>query len=127
MHRVKTLCSKLSKYYWSTLHPSEYTLPSGRGLGMVAHTSYGAFNLIWAGYPLVTIEDHARAIEAFMHQSLLNTQVIHGAELDTWLTLLSKDEFGCWYESTKHLIRPNDRLNIERAVYGMERLQKFQP
>lgn len=99
----KELFIKLSKYYWSPLHPREYTIPhptTGKavGIGNIAGKSYAAFNLSYAKVngKLSTIEDHSVAIKAFVHVEGSLDVIVENAELRSWVCLLGQDEFRRW-------------------------------
>ncbi len=113
---VRALCDKLAKFHWSPKHPSTYVLSNGRGLGRIAQQSYGAFNVVYLGYKLETVQDHGRAIEIFTQQVQECSEiVVHGQELGDWLTQLSPKQFETWYVANKSSVGGLSRYNIERA------------
>jgi hypothetical protein len=123
---VKELCAKLAKYHWSPKHPRTYVLQNGRGLGRIAHQSYGAFNLTYAGYKLETAQDHSRAIDIFTQQVQECTEIIvHNQELGDWLTQLNAKEFAGWYKVNKDSIGGLSRYNIERALDALDNIQRI--
>lgn len=105
MHRLKSMVHKLSKYYWSPLPPERYVLSGGecepRGIGTVASRSYGCFNLAWryCNGDFSTTEQHTKGIKCCMAAYPLMYRSIDGANMDTWLTLLSEEEFIQWWKS----------------------------
>ncbi len=120
----KELCKRLARYYWSPKHPKTYLTPEGRGLGRLADKCYGSFNLIWATHRLETVQDHVVAITGFMEQSLQTGQVVKGAELGTWLTLLTPHELSYWYKDNKTSVNKLTRINIEKALYAIQHVQR---
>jgi hypothetical protein len=121
----KELCKKLAKYYWSPVHPSQYVTPEGRGLGVLAHGCYGSFNLIWATHQLKTRQDHIDAISAFSVQKAHMTQFVKGAEMSTWLTLLTPHELSFWYKDNGVYVNKLTRINIEKALYALQHVQRI--
>lgn len=118
MKQVKSLISNLEKFYWSPEHPSTYVI-DGSGIGNIAHHSYGAFNLIWAGYNLKTVQDHREAVIHFAKQAALNQQVIRGETLEDLLTLLSPQEVRTFYENHGSELATFTQLNIRRALNNL--------
>ena len=121
----KQLCERLSKYYWSPKHPKTYVTPEGRGLGMLADRCYGSFNLIWATHKLDTPQDHIAAITSFTHQQIQATQVVKGAEMSTWLTLLTPYEMAFWYKANAVYVNKLTRTNIEKALHAIHNVQRI--
>ena len=121
----KQLCQRLAKYYWSPRHPSTYVTEHGRGLGVLANRCYGSFNLIWASHKLDTTQDHIVAITSFTEQQLQAHQMVKGAELGTWLTLLTPHELSFWYKDNAVYINRLTRTNIEKALYALQHVQRI--
>lgn len=48
---VAKLLYRVENFHWSPLHPSKYVIPADngvvKGVGLVAHKDYAAFNLAW--------------------------------------------------------------------------------
>lgn len=124
---VKELCDRLSRYHWSPQPPSTYTLGQGRGLGAIAHNCYGTFNLIWATHELDTTEQHLTAIKAFSVQRTHSEQVVKGAAISDWMTLLNPAELAVWYRSNGVYVNIHTRQNIEKALnnYTVNKLVVF--
>lgn len=121
---VKELCERLSRFHWSPNHPRSYTL-NGKGLGNLAPHCYGSFNLIWASYPLNTVEEHVKAISAFTVQRVHSTQVVKGVQLADWLTLMTPSEFSYWYADNGNSLHKQSRINIEKALYAVQNIQRI--
>ena len=116
---VKELCTKLAKYHWSPKLPTSYVVPGGAGLGTIAPNCYGTFNLVWANQRLLTQEDHRQAIMLFIEQRLRSEQMIRGAPLADWLTLLTAKEFSYWYAANGSKVHAASRVVIERALLNV--------
>lgn len=121
---IKQMCERLSKFHWSPDLPKTYTI-DGNGLGNLAHNCYGSFNLIWAAYPLVTVEDHMTAIGAFTTQRLHSTQIVKNVPLSDWLTLMNPVEFSYWYRDHCNYLHKQSRINIEKALYAIQNVQRL--
>lgn len=99
MQTVQELTNKLSNFYWSPQHPSAYVIPTFggvNGLGAVAHLNFAAFNLTWSvmGGRLSTQTDHVAAITFFKDANKFVKDVcLQGEPLETWLTLLTQEQF----------------------------------
>lgn len=115
MHRTKALLNQLTKFYWSPHHPSTYVIENA-GVGNIAHHDYGAFNLIWAGYPLETIDQQKEAVAAFAVQSTMNDQLIGDTPLGDLLTLISMQQLPILYMNHAEVLTPVSRQNIARAM-----------
>ena len=120
----KELCNRLAKYYWSPKHPKTYVTEQGRGLGVLADRCYGSFNLVWATHKLDTPQDHITAITSFTNQQLQSSQVVKGAEMSTWLTLLTPHELSYWYKDNAIYVNKLTRMNIEKALYALQHVQR---
>jgi hypothetical protein len=124
MTEVKQLVARLSRYYWSPNHPTTYTTPEGRGLGRLAPECYGTFNLVWATHKLDTVQDHLKAISAFTEQKALASEVVKGAEIGSWLTLLQPHEMAFWLQENRGQVSRKTRTNIERALNALQDLRR---
>jgi hypothetical protein len=120
---VKTLLEKLSKPYWSSVHPSFYVLPSGAGLGKLAMQDCAAFNLVWATCKLNTREDHVYAVNRFTEISAGLRQEVSGYSLSDHIMLRTPQEFAVWYSSHKGQVNPVARKPIEDALDAVGKLQ----
>lgn len=97
------MITKLSKFYWSPRPPETYLIPHPTtgvqvGLGRIVHKSYAAFNLTYAyvGGKLQDVGTQARAVKVFSFlQDRLEVPVA-GADLSSWVTLLTQPEFTAW-------------------------------
>lgn len=133
MPEVKSLLSKLSKFYWSPERPEAYTiLVNGKnaGIGIIAHTNYAAFNYAWAcsvalNQPLDTEVGHHHAITNMVAaQSHTDSPLGNGMTVGCMLTLLPEAEFKVWLPTatvsamTKKLFykmyKPHELQNIQR-------------
>ena len=99
----KELTDKLSKWWWSPLPPETYLIPHPTtgamvGIGKIASKSYAAFNVTYAHLngKLSTVEHHAVAIRLFTSITPAMDVYVEGAELGSWVTLLSKGQFATW-------------------------------
>lgn len=122
---VKELCERLAKFHWSPRLPTTYVTGMGTGLGVAAPTCYGTFNLVWASHELDTVADHWAALQTFGFQVPYSTQVVAGAQLSDWLTLLNPQEFSFWYEDNKRKVSSHSRKNIEKALDGLHNIQRI--
>ncbi len=122
---VKELCDRLSKFHWSPKPPEAYVTAQGKGLGSIAHSCYGSFNLIWTTHPLETREDHLKAISAFSLQRVHSTQIVKRVPLSDWLTLMNPQEFAHWYTRNANYVNSHSRVNIVKALYAIQNLQRL--
>lgn len=119
MQTVQELTEKLSNFYWSPNHPSTYVLrypeDTSFGLGKIAHLDYAAFNLTWAATKgvLNTPAEHMKACEFFRGaHTFVNQVTLQGEKLETWLTLLTQEQFFALVEANKDTIK-----SYEMAVF----------
>lgn len=116
---VRELCTKLTHYHWSPKLPQSYVLDSGKGLGTIAANCYGTFNLIWATHKLESTNDHLAAITAFTVQRPKSEQIIRGAPLHDWLTLLNAHEFSYWYAKNGGKVNHESKVLIDKALLNL--------
>ena len=106
MHKVRSLTSKLGKYYWSLKPPECCVLPDGSGIGRIAYDNMAAFNLAWCFHKPRDAETHNSAITTFV---LLREPLLvksGNISLEDAVMLLSPDAFKVWlkkYSQTFHL------------------------
>lgn len=97
--QVRAMCTRLINYHWSPLHPSKYVLPADgglvKGIGLLAHHDYGAFNLTWAdvGGKLDTHTDHYTAVTKFTTYQSVSKHTINDVPLSDWLCFMRPKGF----------------------------------
>lgn len=125
MDKLNQLITRLSKFHWSPLHPSKYVIKEegkrSYGLGLIAHRSYGAFNLTWrfCEGKLTTLENHQTGMNYYIAIYPLMTFKHKGANMDTWLTLLQEKEFEVWWKSQKTDL-PTELVVLVEAALAVE-------
>lgn len=96
--QIATMVGKLASYHWSPEHPSRYTITlegRERGIGVIAHKNYGAFNLAWGtcnGKWQTREEQHALVVSFSKFQALTDLP-LHKEPVGDWACLLRPDKF----------------------------------
>lgn len=120
IRKVKALTDRLTKWYWSPLFPTAYTI-NGRGLGKLALTNPAAFNLTWARSQarLSTLEEHGEAVTYFANVgSLLDIKVNdNSTTLGSIITLHNQTHISNWYmKSLRNQLPDKHRNLIDQAL-----------
>lgn len=95
---MKTLCSNLSKYYWSPQPPATYVFKEGtsvKGIGVIAHQNFAAFNLAWAstGGKWETVEAQKLLVSSFSDCRALTLYPMGGQTVGDWVCMLQPTDF----------------------------------
>lgn len=127
---VKDLVTKLSKYYWSPLHPSNYTIKNLNnskpcGIGLIAHTDYAAFNLAWTVCEgkWNTMAYQLRLVTEFERFKLTTPTLVAGFPLSEWFCLFKPTEALHWLNregDVSDLLRKTLTPILEKAVERYE-------
>lgn len=119
MYDIKEMINTLSRYWWSPRHPSTYIIKGANGqpagIGLLAHESPAAFNVVWAIQPLVTFSDHKNAV---MIWSQLKQQLdvrIRSEFLDFAITSRTREGFKQWYKSNRVSVRLETRIFLDKV------------
>jgi hypothetical protein len=95
----KKLFEKLSNYYWSPEHPSSYVLQlengAERGIGLLAHQNYGAFNLSWGSNQgrCETDDDQTKLITGFSKYRVYAEMPMGKQKVGDWTCMLKPEAF----------------------------------
>lgn len=96
--QIARMVDKLTHYHWSPEHPSTYIINidnQERGIGVIAHKNYGAFNLAWGackGKWETREEQHTLVVSFSKYQALTST-LINGEPVGDWACLLKPKGF----------------------------------
>lgn len=102
------MCDRLADYHWSPNHPSTYVLPAEgggtKGIGLIAHRDYGAFNLAWADVEgkCSTVEEQTVIITKFSIYQKHTGHLINEVPLGDWLCFLKPNGF---YKLVEHDVK----------------------
>jgi hypothetical protein len=91
--KVSKLVSNLARFYWSPNHPSNYVIKHDgqtRGVGVIAHKDYGAFNLAWGECRgrWKTHADQVNLVTSFSKYQAYTPLPVNNEPLGDWLVLL---------------------------------------
>jgi hypothetical protein len=95
----KQLFKKLSNYYWSPKHPSSYVLQladgAEKGIGLLAHQNYGAFNLSWGSNQgrWESDADQLRLITGFSKYRVYSEMLMGKQKVGDWTCMLKPEAF----------------------------------
>lgn len=98
LETVRAMCTRLAKYYWSPQEPHNYVIVGEtgvKGIGLIAHKNFGAFNLAWAerGGAWVTELDQTLLVTEFSKFQGLTHYKVNGVAVEDWLCLLNPYNF----------------------------------
>lgn len=91
---VAALLYRVEHFHWSPMHPTKYVISDGqggvKGVGLVAHQDYAAFNLAWGmcSGRWKTDADQMNLITAFVGFQQYTSVRVAGEPLGDYLTVL---------------------------------------
>jgi len=115
--KLTALIQRLTKWYWSPNFPTTY-LVNGAGLGRVALSDPGAFNLTWAKYStrLNTLEGQQEAVAYFsLVGSRLKKIQLNGEPLSDYACLQDQGAFTATIREIQNRISVEPRSVILSA------------
>lgn len=129
METVRNLLTKLSSYYWSPKHPTEYVFMSENrvvGAGLVAKENYAAFNLAWLKCygKLQTQEDHMTFVRAFAQAKPLTELLVDGQLLSWIVTTKTQKEFMHWYMHAASIPNQLRSYMLSIVEYEIQQLRR---
>lgn len=127
---VNQLYAKLSRFYWSPKHPSEYVIRLyGKiaGVGLIAHQDYAAFNYAWAAthLSLDTEAGQRAATFSFVAAQQITKLAVEDADLGWQMTRQSLPEFKLWYAANWKTV-PRESISLIRKLYNADEVQALQ-
>lgn len=125
--KVSGMVKNLINYHWSPQHPSTYTINIGgqeRGIGVIAHKNYGAFNLAWGSCNgrWQTKEDQHALVVSFSKFNPITAIHVSKEPLGDWACLLGPEGFKQLIVNTKDIVEVT-RTELLQAADGAIHVQ----